>query len=60
MENLQQIVLQVITAPYVRALAQYGTGFIPDNQIEVKYDDLTAEEKAVWDAFITLIESKNV
>ena len=60
MENLQQIVLQVITAPYVRALAQYGTGFIPDNQIEVKYDELTAEEKAVWDAFVTLIESKNV
>ena len=58
MENLQQIVLQETTAPYVRALAQYGTGFIPENQVEVKYDDLTVEEKIVWDAFVTLIKSK--
>jgi len=58
MENLQQIVLQVTTAPYKRALAQYGTGFIPENQVEVKYDDLTVEEKTVWDAFVTLIQSK--
>ncbi len=60
MENLQQIVLQVTTAPYVRALAQYGIGFIPENQIEVKYDELTTEEKGVWDAFVTLVESKNI
>ena len=59
MENLQQIVLQETTAPYVRALAQYGTGFIPDNQVEVKYEDLTTQEKAKWDAFVTMIKSKN-
>jgi len=59
MDNLQQIVLQETTAPYVRALAQYGTGFIPENQVEVIYSELSDEEKATWDAFVTMIKSKN-
>jgi hypothetical protein len=59
MENLQQIVLQETTAPYVRALAQYGTDYIPQNQIEVIYSELIDEEKAIWDAFVTMIKSKN-
>jgi hypothetical protein len=58
METLQQIVVQETTAPYVRSLAQYGTGIIPDRQIEVIYDDLSVEDKAVYDAFIELIKSK--
>lgn len=59
MDNLQQIVLQETTAPYVRALAQYGTGFIPENQVEVIYSELSTGEKAIWDAFVTMIKSKN-
>ena len=59
MDNLQQIVLQETTAPYVRALAQYGTAFIPENQVEVIYSELSDDEKATWDAFVTMIKSKN-
>lgn len=58
MENLQQIVVQLTTAPYERALAQYGNSFIPDNQIEIIYSDLSEEDKATWDAFITMIKTK--
>lgn len=58
MDNLQQIVVQETTAPYKRALAQYGTGFIPENQVEIIYDDLTTEEKTVYDAFIDMIKTK--
>jgi hypothetical protein len=58
MENLQQIVIQETTAPFVRALAQYGTGFIPETQIEVIYDDLDDQDKATWDAFVTMIKTK--
>jgi hypothetical protein len=58
MENLQQIVVQETTAPYVRALAQYGTSFMPETQIEVIYSELSVEERAIWDAFITMIKSK--
>ena len=58
MENLQQIVVQETTSAYVRALAQYGTSFMPETQIEVIYSELTEEEKAIWDAFITMIKTK--
>jgi hypothetical protein len=59
MDNLQQIVLQETTAPFVRALAQYGTGFIPETQVEVIYSELSDSDKAIWDAFVTMIKSKN-
>jgi hypothetical protein len=58
MENLQQIVLQETTAPFVRALAQYGTGFMPENQVEIIYSELSDDDKAIWDAFVTMIKSK--
>ena len=58
MENLQQIVVQETTAPYVRALAQYGTEFMPESQIEIIYSDLSEEEQVIWDAFVTMIKSK--
>jgi|688.fasta_scaffold1124987_2 hypothetical protein len=58
MDNLQQIVVQETTAPYKRALAQYGTGFIPETQVEVIYDDLSASEKVVYDAFVDMIKTK--
>ena len=58
MENLQQIVLQETTAPYVRALAQYGTSFMPETQIEVIYSELSVEDQAIWDAFVTMIKTK--
>ena len=58
MENLQQIVVQETTAPYVRALAQYGTEFMPEAQVEVIYSDLSEAEQAIWDAFVELIKSK--
>ena len=58
MEPLQQIVLQETTAPFVRALAQYGTTFIPETQIEIIYSELTDDEKEIWDAFVNMIKSK--
>jgi len=58
MENLQQIVLQETTAPFVRALAQYGTDIMPSNQVEVIYSELSDEDKAIWDAFVSMIKSK--
>ena len=58
MENLQQIVVQETTAPYVRALAQYGAEFMPASQVEVIYSDLSEADKKVWDAFVELIKSK--
>ena len=58
MDNLQQIVLQETTAPFVRALAQYGTGFMPEQQVEVIYDELDEQDKATWDAFVAMIKSK--
>jgi hypothetical protein len=58
MENLQQIVVQETTSTYVRALAQYGTSFMLDTQIEVIYSELSEEEKVIWDSFITMIKSK--
>jgi hypothetical protein len=59
MENLQQIVVQLTTAPFERALAQYGNTFIPDNQVEIIYSDLSAEEKVIWDNFVEMIKTKN-
>lgn len=58
MENLQQIVLQETTAPYVRALAQYGTDFMPQEQKEIIYSDLSEKEQVIWDNFVTMIKSK--
>jgi hypothetical protein len=58
MDNLQQIVVQETTAPIVRALAQYGTGFTPETQVEVVYDDLSQAEKDIWDAFVEMIKTK--
>lgn len=59
MENLQQIVLQETTAPYVRALAQYGTDFMPQEQKEIIYSELTEEEKLIWDSFVEMIKTHN-
>jgi hypothetical protein len=58
MENLQQIVLQETTAPFVRALAQYGTDLMPQEQIEIIYSELSEKEQAIWDNFVTMIKSK--
>ena len=58
MENLQQIVVQLTTAPYERALAQYGTSFMPETQIEIIYSELSDREKAIWDSFVEMIKTK--
>jgi hypothetical protein len=58
MENLQQIVLQETTSTEVRALAQYGTSFMPETQVEVIYSELSVKDKAIWDAFVTMIKTK--
>ena len=58
MANLQQIVVQETTSVYVRALAQYGSSIIPEDQVEVVYSELTEEEQAGWDAFVTMIKTK--
>lgn len=59
MENLQQIVVQLTTAPYERSLAQYGEEFMPEKQTEIIYSELDEQDKAIWDAFIAMIKSKN-
>ena len=58
MKNLQQIVLQETTAPFVRALAQYGTDFMPQEQKEIIYSELSEKEKLIWDSFVEMIKSK--
>lgn len=58
MENLQQIVVQLTTAPFERALAQYGISFMPKEQVEVIYLELSKEEKLIWDSFVAMIKSK--
>lgn len=58
MENLQQIVVQLTTAPFVRALAQYGNTLMPEEQKEIIYLELTTEEKIVFDTFVEMIKSK--
>lgn len=58
MANLQQIVVQETTSVYVRALAQYGSSIIPEDQVEVVYSELTEEEQSIWDAFVTMIKTK--
>ena len=56
--NIQQIVVQITSAPFVRALAQYGTSLLPSSQQEITYDSLSDEDKAIWDSFITMIGTK--
>jgi hypothetical protein len=58
MNNLQQIVTQLTTAPFERALAQYGTSFMPETQIEIIYSELSDREKAIWDSFVEMIKTK--
>jgi hypothetical protein len=58
MDNLQQIVVQLTTAPFERALAQYGTSFMPDTQIEIIYSELSDSEQAIWDSFVEMIKTK--
>jgi hypothetical protein len=58
METFQQVVVQETTAPYQRALAQYGEGIMLGIQTEIIYSELTTEEKAIYDAFINMIKSK--
>lgn len=59
MENLQQVVVQLTTAPYERSLAQYGEELMPKTQTEIIYSELDEQDKAVWNAFIAMIKSKN-
>jgi len=58
MENLQQIVVQITSGPMVRALSQYGTESIPEVQVEIEYNNLTSEEKVIWDSFVNMIKNK--
>lgn len=58
MDNLQQIVVQITTSPYERALAQYGTGIMPETQNEIVFSELDAQDQAVWEAFVLMIKSK--
>ena len=57
MEILNQIVVQLTTAPFERALAQYGDTYMP-TQIEVIYSDLSEEEKIIWDSYVNMIKTK--
>lgn len=59
MDNLQQIVVQLTTAPMTRALAQYGTDFIPSRQNEIIYEELKENEQKLFDDFVELVKSKS-
>lgn len=58
MENLQQVVVQMTTAPIVRALAQYGTSMMPETQAEIVYSELLQSEKDIFDSFVAMIKTK--
>jgi hypothetical protein len=58
MENLQQIVVQIETAPFVRALAQYGSEIMPTEQKEIIYSELSGGEKNIFDSFVEMIKAK--
>jgi hypothetical protein len=58
MNTLQQIVVQETTAPFKRALAQFGEGMMPETQKEIVYSELTTEEQTIYDDFINMIKSK--
>lgn len=54
----QQIVVQLLSAPEVRALVQKGNDPFNVEQVIVMYEDLTPTEKATWDAFVAMLNSK--
>lgn len=59
MENdLQQIVVQITTSTEKRSIAQYGSELIPEHQKEIIYNDLSENEKKVFDSFVSMIKSK--
>ena len=51
--------MAVTTAPYERSLTQYGEELMPKTQTEIIYSELDEQDKAVWDAFVTMVKSKN-
>ena len=57
MKTLNQIVLQITTAPFERALAQYGETYTP-TQIEIIYSELSDEEKLIWVSYVDMIKTK--
>jgi hypothetical protein len=59
MDNLQQIVVQITTAPFERSLAQFGEDSMPENQVGIAYSELSASEKLKWDDFVEMIKSKS-
>lgn len=58
MENLQQIIVQIETAPFVRSLAQYGSEIMPTEQKEIIYSELSDSEKDIFDSFVEMIKTK--
>lgn len=58
MDKLQQIVIQITNSPDVRAILQYGDGFLPDSQTLIKYDDLTDDQKRIWVQFVNMLSGK--
>jgi len=54
MITAKQIVIQLTTAPIQRMLVQYGE----NEQQEVDYSELTADEKITFDNFVNLANSK--
>jgi hypothetical protein len=58
MDTLQQIIVQVNSADEVRAAVQKGESLMNLTVSVVNYADLTTEEKATWDAFVAMINSK--
>jgi len=55
--NIMQVIAQETTADQKRIAVQSGTGLIPDNTQFFNYADLTTEQKATYDAFMTMVEN---
>lgn len=58
MENLQQLVIQLTTSPEVRVLLQFGTDFLPQSQTIINYEELSLDEKEIWDNFINMLKNR--
>lgn len=60
MATANQFVVQETTAPFKRTLVQVGTveNIESIQQYEIIYEELTTSEKATYDAFVNLMNSK--
>lgn len=60
-DNIRQIVVQITSSRKVRGIVQYEmdeeTDELPEQKI-INFEDLTNQEKEVWDSFVNLLKNK--